>query len=78
MIRIDAEGCTTATLRHITTEQLLHLGARQVVYLRSGMRDGELTFILYSADGTSLVIFDSLEEAARLVAENGLSFASVH
>jgi hypothetical protein len=78
MIRIDAEGCTTATLRHITAEQLLHLGTRQVVYLKSGMRDGKLALILYSADGTPLVTLDTLEEVVQMVAANGLSFASVH
>ena len=38
---IDAGDQTTAVLRQITAEQLLHLGTRQVVYLKSGMRDGE-------------------------------------
>jgi hypothetical protein len=68
----------SSALRHITTEQLLHLGTRQVVYLKSGMRDGELAFILYGADGTSLVTFDTIEEAVQAVTENGLGFAPVH
>ena len=44
-----------SSLRHITPEQLLRLGMRQVVYLRSGMRDGEQAFAVYGADGISLV-----------------------
>ena len=68
----------SSALRHITAEQLLHLGTRQVVYLKSGMRDGELAFMLYSADGTFLVTFDTIEEAVQTVTENGLSFAVVH
>ena len=35
----------------MTAEQLLLLGKRQVVYLKSGIRGGELVFMLYGADG---------------------------
>ena len=34
-----AENRRIAALRQMTAEQLLHLGARQVVYLRGGMCD---------------------------------------
>jgi hypothetical protein len=68
----------SSALRHITAEQLLNLGTRQVVYLKSGMHDGGLAFILYGADGTSLVTFDTIEEAVQTVTENGLSFAALH
>jgi hypothetical protein len=46
-------------LRQMTVEQLLQLGTRQVVYLKAGMHDGEMAFVLYGADGTSLMAFDS-------------------
>jgi hypothetical protein len=42
------------------------------------MRDGELAFILYGADGTSLLTFDTIEEAVQTVTENGLSFVAVY
>jgi hypothetical protein len=72
-------GCETiAAARHMTAEQLLHLGTRRVVYLKSGTRDDEPAFMLYGADGTALVIVDTVETAIEMVAEHGLSFVAVH
>ena len=71
-------GERTTVLRQITAEQLLHLGTRQVVYLKVGLHDGELAFMLYSADGTPLVMVDTVEMAVETAAEHGLSFVAVH
>jgi hypothetical protein len=71
-------GERTTVLRQITAEQLLHLGARQVVYLKVGLHDGELAFMLYSADGTPLAMVDTVEKAVETAAEHGLSFVAVH
>jgi len=49
-----------------------------VVYLRAGMRDGKLGFMLYGADGLPLALVDDVETAVEMVVENGLSFATVH
>ena len=67
-----------AALRHITPEQLLRLGTRQVVYLRSGMRDGEQAFAVYGADGISLGVVDTVDTAVEIAAERGLDFVAVH
>ena len=53
---IDAGERTTAALRQMTAEQLLHLGTRQVVYLKTGKCDGEQAFGVFGADGTPLVV----------------------
>jgi hypothetical protein len=71
-------GATTASLRHITEEQLLRLGTRKVVYLKTGICDGKPAFVLYSADGTALVVVDSVETAAEMVARHGLGFVALH
>ncbi len=65
-------------LRQMTTEQLLHLGERQVVYLRAGTYDGEMRFVLFGADGTPLAWTDAAETAVEMAAERGLAFISVH
>jgi hypothetical protein len=62
----------------MTIEQLLQLGTRQVVYLKAGMHDGEMAFVLYRADGIPLVAVDDMETAVEMVAENGLRFATIH
>ena len=54
--------------RQTTEEQLMQLGRRKEVYLRAARRDGELVFMLYGADGTNLVTFDTIEEAVSVIA----------
>jgi hypothetical protein len=68
----------TDTLRQMTAEQLLQLGGRHVVYLKAAMRGGKQTFILYGANGATLMAFDTIEEAVERVDAHGLSFAAVH
>jgi hypothetical protein len=57
---IETGDQTSAVLRHITPEQLLRLGTRQVVYLRSGIRDGERAFAVYGADGITTGVIDTV------------------
>ena len=57
---------------------LLHLGTRQVAYLKSGIRNGELLFMVYRADGTPLVMVDAVQTAVEMAAQHGLGFVAVH
>jgi hypothetical protein len=68
----------TAELRQTTADELLHLGRRQVVYLKAGTCDGAIFFVIYGADGTSLVAAEDLETAMAMVAEQGLIIVAVH
>jgi hypothetical protein len=74
----DAQDPEIATLRHITAEQLRHLGTRQVVYLKAGTCDGEQAIGVFGADGTPLVVVDDLETAVAMVAQHGLDFVTLH
>jgi hypothetical protein len=57
MHRIEKSSDQLITaLRQMTVEQLLQLGTRQVVYLKAGMHDGEMAFVLYGADGIYLAV----------------------
>jgi hypothetical protein len=40
-----------SALRWMSSEQLLDLGMNQIVYLKSGMCDDEMLFVLFGADG---------------------------
>lgn len=73
-MQTDQISSFTRTLRQMTPEQLLHLGMRQVVYLKPGM----LGFMIYGADGTPLDTVDAIEIAVEMVARNGLRFVAVH
>ncbi len=58
--RIDAGDRRTAALRHMTAEQFLHFGERHLVYMKSGICDGEMLFVLFAADGAPLVAADDV------------------
>ena len=62
----------------MTVEQLLQLGTHQVVYLKAGMHNGEMAFVLYGADGIPLIAVDDVETAMEMAAESGLRFATIH
>ena len=74
----NSDNRLITALRRMTVEQLLQLGTSQVVYLRAGMRDGKLAFMLYGADGLPLALVDDVDTAVEMVVENGLCFAIVH
>jgi hypothetical protein len=57
----------SSALRQITPEQLLHLGTRHVVYLKAGMRDGAMAFMLYGADGAP--VFRPVLKGSRVLEE---------
>ena len=82
---MDESGKTTivadqkaAAPRQMSVEQLLQLGTRQVAYLKCGMWNGEILFVVYGADGTPLVMVDAVETAVEMAAQHGLGFAAVH
>ena len=79
VMMVDGEPRKVAALRQMTPEQLLHLGARQVVYLRvDGMCDGGSPLVLYGADGSAIARPDDVDTAVEMAAEWGLDFASIH
>jgi hypothetical protein len=67
-----------SVLRRMTREQLLHLGMSQVVYLKSGMCDGRMLFVLFGADGTPVAVAHNLDAAVQTTVEQGLNFVAVH
>ena len=80
----DIDGQTKVTrdsrsaLRWMSSEQLLDLGMNQVVYLKSGICDGKMLFVLFGADGTPVVVADNVDTAVETAIEHGLSFVAVH
>lgn len=67
-----------SALRQMTSEQLLDLGMNQVVYLKSGVCDGNVLFVLFGADGMPVIAADDVEAAVETAIEQGLSFVAVH
>ena len=68
----------TPVLRQITAEQLLHLGTRQMVYLKSGMRDGEQPSWSTALTQSPLSSSMTLQQRSRMAHVHGLGFVTVH
>ena len=75
--RAAADQRVTA-LRQMSADELLQLGARRLVYLRAGMRQGEMLIVLHGADGRPWATTDTVDDAVALAAQHGLSFVAVH
>ena len=67
-----------SVLRWMTSEQLLDLGMHQVVYLKSGICEGKMLFVLFGANGTPVIAADNVDAAVETAIEQGLSFVAVH
>jgi hypothetical protein len=74
--RVTRDG--SSALRCMTSEQLLDLGMNEVVYLKSGVCDGKMVFVLFGADGTPAVVASNVNAAVETAIEQGLSFVAVH
>jgi hypothetical protein len=65
-------------LLDMTPEQLLYYGTSRMVYLKTGMYDGERAFVIYDADGRPLEAVEDIEDVWDRIAERGLGLATVH
>jgi hypothetical protein len=74
----DSCDRTIAALRHITVEELRHLGTHHLVYLKAGTCNGAQAFAVFGADGTPLVVVDAVETAVIMVGRHGLDFVTLH
>jgi hypothetical protein len=77
-VRINVEDRRIDALRQLSAEQLLHLGIREVGYVRPGMFNGEAIFMLYLANGRPMMMARNVEAVAKVAAEHGLGFITLH
>ena len=75
---IHGQATDSRSARWMTSEQLLDLGMNQVVYLKSGMCDGKMVFVLFGADGMPAVVVENVTAAVRTAIEKVLAFVAVH
>jgi hypothetical protein len=64
--------------RQMTPAQLRQLGVARLVYLRSGILDGQMAFAIHAADGTAIAVVEDIDLAVELVSEQGMFFVAVH
>jgi hypothetical protein len=74
----DAGDLIPGAQHQMTVEQLRYLGTRQVVYLRGGTCDGEIVYLIHSADGIPIVMVEDIETAMAMIARQDLTIVAVH
>ena len=62
----------------MSDQQLLRLGCQRWFYVRAGIHDGEVRFVLIGADGQPIGYAGDVESAFEMAAERGLEFVAVH
>ena len=67
-----APEAALAHARRMTSEQLLDLGMNQVVYLKSGICEGKMLFVLFGANGTPVIAADNVDAAVETAIRQGL------
>jgi hypothetical protein len=65
-------------LRQMTAEDWLYFGLSKFVYLRSGVQDGGCAFVICSATGELLDVFNTRTTAIARIAETDFRVALVH
>ena len=66
------------TLLDMTPEQLLYYSTSRMVYLKTGIYDGERAFVIYDTEGRPIEAVDAIEDVWARIAERGLGLATVH
>lgn len=69
---------TGEQLKNISSHDFLTFGLHHVAYIRHVYNDGEGAYAIHAADGTSLSVLETLDEALKIIHHNQLEFASVH
>ena len=64
--------------RHMTAAQLRRLGVHSVVYLRSGMMNGQIAYAIHGADGSRMAVAEDIDLAVEFVTGLGMAFVAVH
>jgi hypothetical protein len=67
-----------ADVRRMTSAQFRRLGVRTVVYLRSGLLNGQTAFVIHAADGIPMAVVEDVDAAVALASEHGMAFVAVH
>ena len=62
----------------MSTAQFRRLGVRSVVYLRSGLLNGEVAYAIHAADGIPMAVVDDVDAAVALGNEHGMASVAVH
>lgn len=57
---------------------MLHYATSRMVYLKTGMYEGERAFVIYDTDGRPLEAVEAIEDVWERIAEQGLGLATVH
>lgn len=69
---------SAATLRNLSVQDFVRLGAEEVAYLRPVILNGALAFAIHAADGTPIGAAPSAQLAAAAIRQHEMEPALVH
>src|SRR5690349_25110259 len=75
---IHGQATDSRSARWMTSEQLLDLGMNQVVYLKSGLCDGKMVFVLFDADGTPAIVAYNVTDARETAIDKCIYCVAIH
>ena len=68
----------TPTLDLLTPEQLFHLGAQDIAFVKPVIKDGVTSFSVHTADGTEIAVFEDRDVAFAACRQHDLEPVSLH
>jgi hypothetical protein len=65
-------------LKQISTQDFLALGAQDIAYVRPVQAEGQRAYAIHAADGRSLAVVKSENQALATIRQNDLEAVMVH
>jgi hypothetical protein len=65
-------------VRHITAEQLFHLGVQNIAYVKTVSGEGEPRYVVHTAEGAELGVFADREVAFAAIRQHDMEPLSLH
>lgn len=75
MIKINADR---KVIENLPPQVLSNLGMNQIAYIKAELRDNEVSFNVFAADGNEIMAFDNMQEAQDFIKVNNLMPITVH
>ncbi len=75
MIKINADR---KVIENLPPQVLSNLGMNQIAYIKTELRENELSFSVFAADGNEIIAFDNMQEAKDFIRLSNLMPMTVH
>ena len=74
----EPDAGMTLDIRKLTQEQLMHLGMKDLAYVKRVVVDGHTAFAIHAADGSPMALAADCDLAMAAIVQHEMSPALVH